>query len=42
MTRPWRRTTARPAPDAAAQPRTAVELVEVSHAYGERPVLRDV
>jgi biotin transport system ATP-binding protein len=42
VARPWRRTAARPAEDGAARPRTALELVEVSHAYGERTVLREV
>ena len=42
MARPWRRAAARPAEDTAARPRTALELVDVSHSYGERSVLRDV
>ena len=42
MARPWRRTAARPAEDVAARQRTALQLVGVSHAYGERTVLRDV
>jgi biotin transport system ATP-binding protein len=42
VARPWRRAPAPPAEDAAARPRTAIELVEVSHAYGERTVLREV
>jgi biotin transport system ATP-binding protein len=37
----WRRR-GTPAAVAAALPRTAVELRAVSHAYGDRPVLRDV
>jgi biotin transport system ATP-binding protein len=40
VTRWGRRGTA--AADTAALPRTAVELRGVSHAYGDRPVLRDV
>jgi biotin transport system ATP-binding protein len=42
VARPWRRAAARPAEDTAARPRTALELVDVSHSYGERSVLRDV
>jgi biotin transport system ATP-binding protein len=42
VARPWRRTAARPAEDVAGRPRTALELIGVSHAYGERTVLRDV
>jgi biotin transport system ATP-binding protein len=42
VARPWRRTAARPAEDVAARSRTALELIDVGHAYGERTVLRDV
>jgi biotin transport system ATP-binding protein len=42
MARPWRRAAARPVEETAARPRTALELVEVSHSYGERAVLRDL
>jgi len=42
VARPWRRTAARPAEDVTARPRTALELIHVGHAYGERTVLRDV
>jgi biotin transport system ATP-binding protein len=42
MARPWRRAAAPPAPDTAERPRTALELVEVGHSYGERRVLQDV
>jgi biotin transport system ATP-binding protein len=42
MARPWRRAAARPVEETAARPRTALELVEVSHSYGERTVLRDL
>jgi biotin transport system ATP-binding protein len=42
VARPWRRAAARPAEDTAARPRTALELVDVSHSYGERSVLRNV
>jgi len=41
VARPWRRAAAPPAPD-TARPRTALELVDVTHAYGDRTVLRDV
>ncbi|HEV7872021.1 MAG TPA: ATP-binding cassette domain-containing protein, partial [Modestobacter sp.] len=42
MARPWRRTAARPAEETVVRPRTALELVDVSHSYGERTVLRDL
>jgi biotin transport system ATP-binding protein len=42
MARPWRRAAARPAEETAARPRTALDLAEVSHSYGERTVLRDL
>ncbi|WP_138759123.1 energy-coupling factor ABC transporter ATP-binding protein [Modestobacter altitudinis] len=42
MARPWRRAADRPAQDDAVLPRTAVELVGVTHSYGDRTVLRDV
>jgi biotin transport system ATP-binding protein len=42
MSRPWRRAAARPAADISPRPRTALELVDVSHSYGERVVLREV
>jgi biotin transport system ATP-binding protein len=41
VARPWRRGAAVRVED-TGRPRTAVELTAVSHAYGERPVLRDV
>ncbi len=41
MARPWRRGAAVRVED-ADRPRTAVEIDGVSHAYGERPVLREV
>ena len=41
MARPWRRAAARPA-EGTARPRTALELVDVTHAYGDRTVLRNV
>jgi biotin transport system ATP-binding protein len=42
VARPWRRATAPPAEDSTVRPRTAIELVDVSHSYGERSVLREV
>jgi biotin transport system ATP-binding protein len=42
VARPWRRAADRPAADDAVHPRTAIELVDVTHSYGERTVLRDV
>jgi biotin transport system ATP-binding protein len=42
MARPWRRAAARPAEETVVRPRTALELVDVSHSYGERTVLRDL
>jgi biotin transport system ATP-binding protein len=42
VARPWRRAAARPVEDAATRPRTALELIAVSHAYGDRTVLQDV
>jgi biotin transport system ATP-binding protein len=42
VARPWRRAAARPTEDTAVRPRTALELIDVSHSYGERTVLRDL
>jgi biotin transport system ATP-binding protein len=43
VARPWRRTAAaRPAENPAARPRTALEVIDVSHSYGDRPVLRGI
>jgi biotin transport system ATP-binding protein len=42
VARPWRRAADRPAEDPAVLPRTAVELVDVTHSYGDRTVLREV
>jgi biotin transport system ATP-binding protein len=42
VARPWRRAATPPAEDTAARARTAIELVGVSHAYGDRTVLREV
>jgi len=42
VSRRWRRSAAPSVEEAAARPRTALELVGVGHAYGERTVLRDV
>ena len=42
MARPWRRVAVRPDADLSTRPRTALELIDVSHSYGERAVLRDV
>jgi biotin transport system ATP-binding protein len=42
VARPWRRAATRPSEDPADRPRTALELVDVGHSYGDRTVLRDV
>ena len=42
MARPWRRAAPTPAEDPAVRPRSALELVEVGHSYGDRVVLRDL
>jgi biotin transport system ATP-binding protein len=42
VARPWRRAAAPPAEDPAVRSRSGIELVGVSHAYGERSVLREV
>jgi biotin transport system ATP-binding protein len=42
MARPWRRAAALPAADPSTRARTALQLIDVSHAYGERAVLREV
>jgi biotin transport system ATP-binding protein len=42
VARPWRRGAARPAEQTADRPCTALELDGVSHAYGDRTVLREV
>ncbi|MBB3675990.1 energy-coupling factor ABC transporter ATP-binding protein [Modestobacter versicolor] len=42
MARPWRRAAPEPAEDPAVRPRSALELVDVGHSYGDRVVLRDL
>jgi biotin transport system ATP-binding protein len=42
VARPWRRAAIRSAEDPVVRPRTALELIDVSHSYGDRPVLRDL
>jgi len=42
VARPWRRAAGLPPEDPTARLRTALELVDVSHSYGERTVLREV
>jgi biotin transport system ATP-binding protein len=42
VARPWRRAAQQPAEDPAVRTRTALELVDVGHSYGDRVVLRDL
>jgi biotin transport system ATP-binding protein len=42
VARPWRRAPVQPAEDPTARPRTALELVDVGHSYGDRTVLREL
>ena len=42
MARPWRRAATAPAEDPAVRRRTALELIDVGHSYGDRAVLREV
>jgi biotin transport system ATP-binding protein len=42
VARPWRRAATPPVEDPTARARTALELVDVGHSYGDRTVLRDL